>query len=89
MKSRTHLKKAMIILPLCFTMLLCGCTTGRNLERLDAPYLFEIEDWPQPEGIERQKGVAIYITKGEAAYQSCRVNNEALEDILKESGFLK
>ena len=69
----------MRILLLCFTILLCGCT-----EQVARPSqaLFTVQPWPQPVNIQKQSGVAKYITRGKAAYDSCTVNVEELRKIM-------
>jgi hypothetical protein len=39
--------------------------------------------WPQPVNLQKQSGVAKYITRGKAAYDSCRVNVEELQKMMQ------
>lgn len=69
----------MRILHLCFLMLLTGCTepVARPSEAL-----FTVQPWPEPVNIQKQSGVAKYITRGKAAYDSCTVNVEELKKLM-------
>lgn len=69
----------MRILPLCFLILLCGCTDRPNAKMSET--LFTVQSWPEPVNIEKQSGVAKYVTKGKAAYDSCTANVDALRKI--------
>lgn len=69
----------MRILHLCFLILLTGCTepVARPSEAL-----FVVQPWPKPVNIQKQSGVAKYITRGKAAYDSCAVNVEELRKMM-------
>jgi hypothetical protein len=70
----------MRILPLCFFVLLSGCT---NPTARPSTALFQVAAWPQPVNLQKQSGVAKYITRGKAAYDSCRVNVEELQKMMQ------
>jgi outer membrane biogenesis lipoprotein LolB len=57
------------ILPLCFLMLLCACTAEPKAKPSES--LFQFQAWPQPKNLEKQSGVAKYVTRGKSAYNSC------------------
>lgn len=59
----------MRILPLCCLILLCGCTNEPKAKPSES--LFTFQAWPQPKNLEKQSGVAKYITHGKSAYNSC------------------
>jgi len=61
-------------------MLLTGCAdqVARPSEAL-----FQVTPWPQPTNIQTQSGVAKYITRGKAAYDSCKVNVEELRKMMQ------
>lgn len=69
----------MRLLPLLCLMLLTGCAdqVARPSEAL-----FQVAEWPQPVNIQKQSGVAKYITRGKAAYDSCKVNVEELRKLM-------
>ena len=69
----------MRILHLCCLMLLTGCAdqVARPSEAL-----FTVQPWPQAVNIQKQSGVAKYITRGKAAYDSCKVNVEELREMM-------
>lgn len=69
----------MRILHLCCLMLLTGCAdqVARPSEAL-----FTVQLWPQAVNIQKQSGVAKYITRGKAAYDSCKVNVEELRKMM-------
>jgi outer membrane biogenesis lipoprotein LolB len=68
-----------ILLPCCL-MLLSGCT---SITAQPSEALFQVQPWPQPVNIEKQSGVAKYITRGKAAYDSCTVNVQELRKIMR------
>lgn len=63
---------------LFFVLLLSGCT---KLDAKPSEALYQVHAWPNPVNIEQQSGVAKYITRGKAAYDSCVVNVEELRNM--------
>lgn len=63
------------LLPLFFLMLCTGC--AKNIAQ-PSEALFTVQAWPQAVNVETQSGVAKYITRGKAAYDSCSVNVDEL-----------
>jgi len=70
----------MRILPLCFLMLLTGCA---DQVARPSQALFTVQPWPQAVNIQKQSGVAKYITRGKAAYDNCKVNVEELRKMMQ------
>ncbi len=70
------MRKTLIFL---FALLLNGCAdqVARPSEAL-----FTVQEWPKPVNIQKQSGVAKYITRGKAAYDSCKVNVEELRKMM-------
>lgn len=64
------------LLPLFFLTLLSGCAEHPNAK--PSASLFVVQEWPQATNVQTQSGVAKYITRGKAAYDSCKVNVDAL-----------
>ena len=58
---------------LFFVLLSSGCT---KLDARPSEALYQVAAWPKPVNIQKQSGVAKYITRGKAAYDSCVVNVE-------------
>lgn len=69
----------MVILLLCCATLLSGC--GRT-QALQSSALFEAPPWPEPVNIEKQSGVAKYITRAHSSYSACVANLDALREIM-------
>lgn len=69
----------MRLLPLYFLILLSGCT---NPVARPSEALFQVKEWPSPVNIQKQSGVAKYVTHGKFAYDSCRVNVEELRKMM-------
>lgn len=67
------------ILIFSFALLLTGCAdqVARPSEAL-----FTVQPWPEAVNIQKQSGVAKYITRGKAAYDSCKVNVEELRKMM-------
>jgi len=70
----------MRILPLCFLMLLCSCTNEPKAKPSES--LFTFQAWPQPKNLEKQSGVAKYVTRGKSAYNSCSATVIELKNIM-------
>lgn len=68
------------ILPLCFLILLCGCTVEPKAKPSES--LFQFKAWPEPKNIEKQSGVAKYITHGKSAYNSCSATVGELKNMM-------
>lgn len=68
------------LLPMCFLILLCGCTSEPKAKPSES--LFQFKAWPEPQNIDTQSGVAKYITRGKSAYDSCSANVGELKEML-------
>lgn len=72
----------MRLLLLCSLMLLCGCGSPSFQ---GSETLFETQPWPAARNLEKQSGVAKYITKAKRSYDSCKVNLEEIEKIVTKT----
>lgn len=59
-------------------MLLIGCTQTQANKSVE---LYKAPPWPEPVNLQKQSGVAKYITRGKAAYDGCVVNLKLLEGL--------
>jgi hypothetical protein len=60
-------------------MPLSGC--AKKIEVVNSDQLYQAPAWPKAINLQKQSGVAKYITRGHAAYKGCVVNLETLKSL--------
>ena len=72
--------KPLTLIPLLFCLMLLAACASPVAQAPESLYSYKA--WPAPIGVERQSGVARYLTKGHSAYKSCTVNMDILKGSL-------